>query len=138
MLSPGVGLSAMGWALFDSCSVVAAYLSSASDILSRPPANVSEAQLNAAAATLLLPKARLYAEEVVPRLAVVAAMQVKKRQVDSSPTNHGGEGTDLNAVLGEIEKLPGGAARDAYALKAARRFFSLNKTDAARAVAGKM
>jgi hypothetical protein len=111
--------------------VAAAYLHCAADILARLTADVNEEQLNAAAASLLLPKARLYAEEVVPRLVGVAAGSGNGGQT-ASPTQRAGRqprrllqraeapgpvrvagrvGFDLEATGRDIFERRGGGAR---------------------------
>ncbi|MBA3804372.1 MAG: hypothetical protein H0X14_01475, partial [Acidobacteria bacterium] len=123
-------------------AVVRAYLNVATEVLGRPAVDAGDAKLKAAAAQLLLPKARRFTPDLVPRLSILAAASgvvppADERVGTERVADPRARNADLDSVLKEVDKLAEKDARHKYILERFRYFYLKRDFMAAMAVADK-
>lgn len=123
-------------------AVVRAYVNVATETLGRPAVNAQDAKLKAAAAQLLLPKARRFNPDLVGRLSAIAAgggvnPAAEEQAAAAGSADSRRKATDIEAVLREAEGLADKDARHKYVLDRFRYFFLKRDFAAALAVADK-
>lgn len=123
-------------------AVVRAYVAVATETLGRAPADANDAKLKAAAAQLLLPKARRFNPDLVGRLSAIAAggggnNTAEMQAAAAGNSESRGKATDVETVLREVEGLADKDARHKFILERFRYFYLKRDFAAAPAVADK-
>lgn len=123
--------------------IIRAYLIAAINILDRTKSDPDAQSRNFAAAYLLLPKAKSFAPDLVPRLSAIAnnagvAPQDPANMTTKTLPDTSLDKLDLDTILRKADDIQGDRSRDEYCLRAVKIFYLRDDYNAARKITDKM